>query len=119
MWIRTRKIYCTYYLVFSQFLEMAISTDERRFLRSWEEQREGGKWTYVGTYTFGFTIMLFLGSIALGLFMSLPFVKPIWLILISIFSVVGGFLLSIGVWQHNERKFRKIIKRETSAHLEN
>lgn len=96
---------------------MAISSEERRFLRSWEEQRNGGKWQYVGIYTIGFTVMLFLGSVALGLFMSLPFVKLKLLIGIAVGSVGGAFLLSLAIWGHHQKRFHKIIKREIAGKI--
>ena len=94
---------------------MAISAEERRFLRSWEEQRHGGKRVYVATYTFGLTFLIFLCAIALGLFMNLPFVKLYVLIAIAIASVVGAFLLAIFMWSSQQKKFRRIVNREVAA----
>ncbi|MES2647675.1 MAG: hypothetical protein V4717_12410 [Bacteroidota bacterium] len=91
---------------------MAISSDERRFLRSWEEQREGGKAGYVATYTFGLTFVIFLSSIAVGLFANLPFVKLYVLVIISIVSLVGAFIISIVMWNTKQKRFRDIINRE-------
>lgn len=94
---------------------MAITAAERRFLRSWEEQRKGGKKVYVGTYTFGLTMVIFLSSIALGLFLSLPFIKFFWLTAIAISSVISGFILATLIWKGHQKRFRQIINRELAA----
>ncbi len=94
---------------------MAISAEEGRFLRSWEEQRHGGKKVYVATYTFGLTFLIFLCAVALGLFMNLPFVKLYVLIAIAIGSVAGAFFLSIIMWNQKQKKFRQIVNREVAA----
>ena len=91
---------------------MAITAAERRFLRSWEEQRKGGKKAYVATYTFGLTFLIFLCFVALGLFLSVPFIKASWLIIIGISSVVLAFLIAIMVWSMQQKKWRHIILRE-------
>ena len=94
---------------------MPISVDERRFLRAWEEQRQGGKNVYVATYTFGLTFVIFLCCIALGLFLNLPFVKLYLLVTIAIGSVVGAFIISILMWNRQQRKFRRIVNREIDS----
>jgi hypothetical protein len=91
---------------------MAITAEERRFLRSWEEQRKGGKKVYVAIYTFGLTLVIFLSSIALGLFLNIPFIQLYWLAFIGIASIGGAFGLSILMWNQHQKKFRKIINRE-------
>jgi len=91
---------------------MAITAEERRFLRSWEEQRKGGKKVYVAIYTFGLTLVIFLSSVALGLFLSIPFISLYWLTTIGIVSVVGAFGSSVLMWNRQQKKFRRIINRE-------
>jgi protein-S-isoprenylcysteine O-methyltransferase Ste14 len=91
---------------------MAITTEERRFLRSWEEQRKGGKKSYVATYTFGLTFLIFLCCVALGLFLSLPFIRVSWIVIIAISSVVLALLLSVLIWSIQQKKWRRIINRE-------
>jgi hypothetical protein len=97
---------------------MAISADERRFLRYWEEQSKGGKWNFVPVYSLGFFIMLFMAGVAVGLFLNLPFVRLGWLVGLGIISVVGAFALALGLWHHQYRKFRQIIQREMGAEKE-
>lgn len=91
---------------------MALSPDERRFIKHWEEQRKGGKGSWVGVYIFGFFILLYMGFVALGLFTGLPFIKPVWLLLIGIVSLIGAICLSLYWWQRNQQKFRQIVQRE-------
>lgn len=94
---------------------MAISADERRFLRAWEDQRQGGKNVYVATYTLGLTLVIFLCCVALGLFLNLPFIRLYLIIGIAIASVISGFALSIIMWNRQQKKFRRIIDREVAA----
>lgn len=94
---------------------MALSTAERRFLRGWEEQRKGGKWAYIGTYTFGLTFLIFLCSIALGLFMNLPFIEPFWISIMAVVAFAGAIILSFIMWDQGQKKFRRIINRETAS----
>jgi hypothetical protein len=98
---------------------MAISSDERRFLRSWEEQREGGKAGYVATYTFGLTFVIFLSSIAVGLFANLPFIKLYLLVIISVASLVSAFFISVVMWNTKQKRFRDIINRELADSKDN
>lgn len=94
---------------------MAISTAERRFLRGWEEQRKGGKGNYVATYTFAYTLVIFLSSVALALFLNIPFIRKTWLISLAAGSVAGAFVLSNVMWSRFQKKWRDIIDREVAA----
>jgi fatty acid desaturase len=98
---------------------MALSPDERRFLKSWEEQRKGGKASFVGVYTFGLFILFYLAAIALGLFSGVPFIKVIWLLLIGIFALAGAFFLSLFLWNRQQKKFSTIVKRELAESMAN
>ena len=91
---------------------MPISAAERRFIRNWEEQRTGGRTSYVFLYTFAYTMVSFITSIAIGLFLSIPFIKAIWLVLIGFISIILGFIIASVSWQQKQSKFQKIIKRE-------
>jgi Flp pilus assembly protein TadB len=90
---------------------MPVSTAEKRFCKNWEEQREGGKKTFVGIFTFGLTILVFLCAVALGLFMSLPFVKVRLLQIMGVSSLVIAFLLSLLIWSRQEKRYHKIKDR--------
>lgn len=94
---------------------MAINPDERRFLKHWEEQRKGGKASWVAIYTFGFFILLYMGFVALGLFSGLPFIKAVWLLLIAGVSFFGAIGLALYWWRRNQQKFRLIVYREIQA----
>jgi fatty acid desaturase len=91
---------------------MALSPDERRFIKHWEEQKKGGKASWVGVYTFGFFILLYMGFVALGLFTGLPFIKAVWLLLIAVVSLTGAVGLALYWWRRNQQKFRLIVHRE-------
>ena len=94
---------------------MAITPAERRFLRSWEEQRQGGKAGFVATYTFGYTLVIFISGIALGLFLNIPFIRFNWLLIMAISSIGGAFLISLIMWSRQQQKWRTIINREVAA----
>jgi hypothetical protein len=91
---------------------MAISPAERRFLRSWEEQRNGGKTSFVAIYTFAYTLVIFLSGIALALFGNVPFVHQNWLTGMGIGSIILAFGLSHFLWYWQQKKWRAIINRE-------
>ena len=92
-----------------------LTTTERRFIRLWQEQREGGKLSYILLYsvvgTFIATIIL---SVFLVLFFQVVFgTFPFWIVVLS------GFLISLVsswvTWNRNEQKLKKIIHREVDA----
>lgn len=92
-----------------------LSKEEKRFIRYWQEQREGGKVKYFLAYLIAGTIML-----SLFIFVALLFglsISPS----IFIFSVVPvcafilAFLLTAIGWTRNERRFRQLLKREIDA----
>jgi protein-S-isoprenylcysteine O-methyltransferase Ste14 len=95
---------------------MAITVEERRFLRHWEDQRRGGKKAYVGIYTFGYFIVIFMMGVAAGLFSGLRFVTIPILSGMALFSLVGAVALSLWQWKHYQKKFRVIISREMGEH---
>lgn len=94
---------------------MALSPAERRFLRSWEEQRNGGKKSFVAIYTFAYTLVIFLSSVAVALFMNIAFIRKSWLISMAVGSVVAAFVLSNILWSRQQKKWRSIINREMAA----
>jgi drug/metabolite transporter (DMT)-like permease len=89
-----------------------ITDKERRFLRQWEEQREGGKTSYVLLYTvIGTFITAIMFSVGMVIFYRIVFgSKPFWIMLACafLFSIITSFL----TWTGNEKRFRKIIRRE-------
>jgi hypothetical protein len=91
---------------------MPISAAERRFVRNWEEQRKGGKASFVAIYTFGYFIIIFMTGIALGLFTSLRFVTLPLLSGMAFVALVAGIGFSFLHWNRSQKKFRNIIQRE-------
>ena len=94
---------------------MAITPAERRFLRSWEEQRKGGKAGFIATYSFGYTFVIFISGIALGLFLNIAFIRVSWLLIMGVSSVVGAVIISMIMWKSQQKKWQRIIHRELSA----
>ena len=90
---------------------MPITTDERRFMRHWEEQRQGGRRAYLAIYTFGYFFVLFMMGVALGLFSGLRFVQKPMLIGLGILSLAGAFAVALYQWRRGEKKFHRIISR--------
>ncbi|MCU0388864.1 MAG: hypothetical protein MUE71_09690 [Chitinophagaceae bacterium] len=99
---------------------MALSPDERRFLKNWEEQRKDGRTSFVGTYTFGLFILFYMGFIAVGLFAGWPFLKRSWLVLMALGALLTAFGVAWALWKYQQKKFSAIIRRELSQseHLE-
>ncbi len=89
-----------------------LSLKEKRFIRYWQEQREGGRGSYYLLYiivgTFIITLIL---SVFLVLFFQITFGNLFFWIVLA-----GGILLSsiltIYTWAKNERKLQHLIKRE-------
>lgn len=96
----------------NQLLAMPISTEERRFIRNWEEQRKGGKASFVAIYTFGYFMVLFMLGIAGWLFSGLRFVTLPLITGLGIVALVGAIALSFWQWQRHQKKFARIIQRE-------
>ncbi len=94
---------------------MALSPDERRFIKNWEEQRKGGKLSFIGVYTFGLFILLYMGIVAMGLFSGVAFVKVEWLGIAGIIALIGAISISLLLWRTQQKKFTKIVKREIAA----
>ncbi|HUR12245.1 MAG TPA: hypothetical protein VM012_12795 [Flavitalea sp.] len=89
-----------------------LSRKEHSFLRYWEEQRDGGRWSYLLLYTGVGTFMFSLiFSIALLLFYNVYYRSPFfWIVPLTAFITSG--LYAYTSWKLNENKWRNIIKRE-------
>jgi uncharacterized membrane protein (DUF485 family) len=94
---------------------MALSPDERRFIKNWQDQRKDGKASFVGAYTFGLFILFYMSFIAVGLFGGWPFLKVSWLLIMGIAAFFAAFLFSNLLWRMNQKKFSRIIQREMAA----
>lgn len=94
---------------------MALTPEERRFLKNWEEQRKGGKTSFVGIYTFGLFIMFYMGFLAFGLFSGWAFLKASWLIIMGISALVGAIVAANWLWIRQQKKFSAIVRRELAG----
>lgn len=92
-----------------------LTNIERRFLRHWEEQRTGGKTSYLFQYTLVGTFLgTLLSSIFLLLFFNIYYASPaFWMVPSSAF--ICSIAFSAGSWYSNEKKWKQIIKREMKA----
>lgn len=92
-----------------------LTTTERRFIRYWQEQREGGRASYIALYAIiGTFIVTLILSVFLVLFFQIVFgTFPFYLV------VIAGFLISLVsalvTWSRNEQKLQRIIRREVDA----
>lgn len=87
-----------------------LTPKERRFLRSWEEQRRGGKRAYFLLYMIAGTIVT---SIGVAFVQSMfRFGLPVRLWTIPVISFLITILLTWYSWRNNEARFRSLIKRE-------
>ncbi len=88
---------------------MPLTASDKRFLKYWEEQREGGRKIFVVIYSVGLTVLVFLSAVALGLFMNLPFIKFDILGIVAISSVVSAIALSFFIWHRQEKKYQRLL----------
>ena len=91
-----------------------LTSDEKRFVRYWEDQRVDGKRSYYLQYTLiGAFIMSLFVFIALFFFMNF-YVSVFILITVPSCCIVASFLLTHYSWIKNENRLKRIIKREVS-----
>jgi Na+-driven multidrug efflux pump len=89
-----------------------LSSAEKRFVRYWEEQRAGGRWSYYATYiAVGTLISTIILCTFLFLFFQIIF-GSIWVWLAIVGSILISAAATITSWSKNEKKFRQIIRRE-------
>ena len=90
-----------------------ITTEERRFLRNWEDQRKGGKLSYFLLFIIAGSIVMTIGVFFVASMFSFGRPKHLWPIpLVSITLMTTYTWLS---WTRNEKKWRSIIKREIES----
>lgn len=87
-----------------------LSAKEKRFIKSWEEQRTGGRVSYFALYIPVLTIVS--AIITSFLFSMFAIVSSNLLISIAVVSLVLGVSLSLITWFRNEKKWKAIIRRE-------
>lgn len=90
-----------------------LTTEEKRFIRYWQEQRESGKIKYYLLYIITGSLMAML---AVNFLYSLLFSGTFsfdWTDgLINFGCVVAVTIITVSSWDRNEKKFKRIIKRE-------
>ena len=85
-----------------------LTASEKRFVKSWEEQRQGGKVKYyllyiiIGTFP-AILVLSFLASL-FGAFNKLWITIPL--------SFLVSIIYTVRTWAVNEKKFKAIIQRE-------
>ncbi|RYF98951.1 MAG: hypothetical protein EOO02_17915, partial [Chitinophagaceae bacterium] len=88
-----------------------ITPAEKRFIRSWEEQREGGKGSYCLLYTVGGGFIIAIVTYILLLWiLQIRVPRPLWMV--PAVSFVLGAIVSVIAWNMNEGRFKRIIRRE-------
>ncbi len=87
-----------------------LSAKEKRFIKYWEEQRTGGRWSYFALYI---PVGTFLCSVITAfLFSMLSYVGREYFVSVAVVSAVLSVTITILTWKNNERKFKAIIRRE-------
>lgn len=85
-----------------------LTAAEKRFIKSWEEQRQGGKVKYYLLYIIvGMLPAILVLSFLASMF---GFFHKLWLTIALSFIIVT--IATIRTWAVNEKKFRSIIQRE-------
>ena len=87
-----------------------LTASEKRFIKSWEDQRKGGRFKYYLLYIFAgtFVAILVLSFLTAVLGLGLP--ENILRIIIGSLSIVS--IATVFSWGKNERRFKSIIQRE-------
>jgi Ca2+-dependent lipid-binding protein len=89
---------------------IVLSPKEKRFIKYWEEQRTGGRWSFYLLYILPGTLI---STIVLSFLVMMLVIGGVdYLIPIAIFSLVLVTVLTIYTWQSNEKQFKQIIRRE-------
>ena len=91
-----------------------LTTSEKKFIRDWEIQREGPAWKYylqyiiawstVGFLSLFFLLKLIMSDRSMGGWISFYIVLGV--------SIIISILATHIIYQSNEKKYRRILKRE-------
>jgi VIT1/CCC1 family predicted Fe2+/Mn2+ transporter len=87
-----------------------LSAKEKRFIKYWEEQRTGGRFSYFALYIPVITIIC--SIITSFLFAMLSPVGREYFVSVVVVSAVLAITFTILTWNNNEKKFKSIIRRE-------
>lgn len=93
-----------------------LTATEKRFIKYWEEQRQGGRVKYYLLYIISGTFVTILVLSFLSLMLGLGFPENLWWIIIGSFALVT--IATVLTWGLNEKKFKRIIQREIKEGME-
>jgi drug/metabolite transporter (DMT)-like permease len=94
-----------------------LTPKEKRFLKYWKDQKEGGKSSYVIAYTIGWAVIIFIlplaGSFVIDMYTAFKLYQlPLWAA--ALISVLLGYIISQFLWSKNERKADNLKQKENS-----
>lgn len=87
-----------------------LSASEKRFMKYWEEQREGGKWSYYLLYIIAGTIVACIALFFVLHMFAVKFMGQLWIIPVASFVIIT--VSTVITWAGNEKKFKRIQHRE-------
>lgn len=93
-----------------------LTATEKRFIKYWEDQRQGGRGKYYLLYIISGTFVAIIVLSFLSLMFSLGFPDNLWWIIIGSFILVTT--ATILTWWRNEKRFKAIIQREIQEGME-
>ncbi len=87
-----------------------LSSKEKRFLKYWEEQRSGGKTSYIIMLT---VVGTFIGTLMISVFLFLFFhyTLSIEFLLVIASALVFSLVISWISWNRNEKKYQEMLLR--------
>lgn len=89
-----------------------LSAKEKRFVKYWEEQRTGGRWSYFALYI---PVGTFLCSVLTAFLLAMfTIAGQDYFIAVAVISLILSAGIIIPTWYNNEKKFKKIIHREVT-----
>ena len=91
-----------------------LTTSEKKFIRDWEIQREGPAWKYYLQYIIAWSTVSFLSLFFLVKLIMSDRSMGGWMrfyIVLGASVIIAMFTTHI-VYQSNEKKFKRILKRE-------
>lgn len=91
-----------------------INAEEKRFVRSWQDQRNGGWMSYFIMYSLIGTLVVSLFTFVVMFFFLQIYISVPILIIVPVCSYIFSCVLTIYFWKKNERRFKAIIKREVA-----
>jgi pilus assembly protein TadC len=93
---------------------MMLTSAEKHFIQSWKDQREGPRWKYYLQYIIAWSTVTFLSLFFLTKLISSNRDMGGWLsfYIILVISILLGVIATHFTYTSNEKKLKKILKRE-------